>query len=38
MLGTVASAAWQILSANNFAIPIWLFHEAMTLFGSIGSA
>lgn len=38
MLGVVASAAWSIFSADNFAIPLWVFHEAMTLFGSIGSA
>lgn len=38
MLGTVASALWTVLSADNFEIPRWVFHETMTLFGSIGSA
>lgn len=38
MLGVLASAAWSVISADNFEIPKWIFHEAMTLFGSIGSA
>ncbi len=38
MLGTVASALWTVLSADNFAIPRWTFHEIVGLLGSIGSA
>jgi hypothetical protein len=37
-VGTILTAVWTLLSADNFAIPRWVFHEGMTLFGSIGSA
>lgn len=38
MLGVLASAAWSVISADNFAIPRWVFHELTTLLGSVGSA
>jgi hypothetical protein len=38
MLGTVVSALWTILSADNFAVPLWIFHEITSVLGSIGSA
>lgn len=38
MLGTVLSAAWSILSADNFAVPRWAFHELGALLAATGSA
>lgn len=38
MLGTLASAGWTVISADNFAIPRWVFHEIIGLLGSVGSA
>lgn len=38
MLGTVASALWDVISADNFAIPRWIFHAITGALGSIGSA
>lgn len=38
MLGTVLSALWTVLSAGDFAIPRWVFHELGTLLASTGSA
>lgn len=34
MLGVVVSALWTIISADNFAIPLYLFHLLTT--GSAG--
>lgn len=38
MLGVVLSAAWTVISADDFAIPRWVFHELGTLLASTGSA
>jgi len=38
MLGVVASALWSIISADNFAIPRWTFHELSQLLSATGSA
>lgn len=38
MLGTVLAAVWTIVSADDFAIPRWVFHELGTLLASTGSA
>lgn len=38
MLGVVASALWSIISADDFAIPRWTFHELGQLLASTGSA
>lgn len=38
MLGVVLSAAWDVLSAHDFAIPRWVFHQLADLFASTGSA
>lgn len=38
MLGVLATAVWTALSADNFAIPRWVFHGLATLLGSVGSA
>jgi hypothetical protein len=38
MLGTIASALWAVLSADDFAVPRWVFHELVGLLGSVGSA
>lgn len=38
MLGVIANAAWTVISADNFEVPRWIFHEAMSLLGSMGSA
>ncbi len=38
MLGTVLAALWTIVSADDFAIPRWAFHELGQLLASTGSA
>ncbi|AHH20829.1 hypothetical protein NONO_c60530 [Nocardia nova SH22a] len=38
MLGTVLSALWTIISAGDFAIPRWAFHELGELAAYTGSA
>lgn len=38
MLGVVLSAAWTVLSADDFAIPRWVFHQLGDLLASTGSA
>lgn len=38
MLGTVLSAGWSIISADDFAIPRWAFHELGQLAAYTGSA
>ncbi len=38
MLGTVLAAVWTVISADNFAIPRWAFHELGTLLAATGSA
>lgn len=38
MLGTALAAVWTVISADNFAIPRWAFHELGTLLAATGSA
>jgi hypothetical protein len=38
MLGILLSAAWSVISADDFAIPRWVIQEAMTLLAGMGSA
>jgi hypothetical protein len=38
MLATVLAAVWTIISADDFAIPRYVFHELGQLLASTGSA
>lgn len=37
-MGAILTAVWTLLSADNFAIPRWAFHEMGTLLAATGSA
>jgi hypothetical protein len=37
-MGAILTAVWSLLSADDFAIPRWAFHELSGLLAATGSA